>query len=135
MASPYTIAAISDVPATGESSLLEGKSGRTVEGQARVQVYMNREAVGVLVDIFVGSARTMVAGIVPINATVGDAPSTRDDLVVDTFAFPGDEIVIRATNSTAGALEARAIVFVTEVDDVALQSCMAQLQATGGIIG
>jgi len=129
MAGPYTITNITDVGAAGTASLLSGEPGRTVPEPSRVKCYANREAVGVLFDSTVGESRTTSRAPAAINAVVGTSPIVPDDILFDTFANAGDEIVIIAANSTAGALEARVTVFVIPVDDNALQQAMNMLGA------
>lgn len=126
MASPYTMNAVNDVPASDSESLLEGQSGRTLAEDSRVRVYLNRESVDVTFSILVGKENVLEAGGgAAINTVAGDLPSTRDDLMVDTFGRGGDEILIKAANVNAAAQEGRAIVMVTPLDDVVLQNAMA----------
>jgi len=127
MASPYTLANIVDVAATATANLLEGLRGRFLPEPSRIQVFLNREAVGILFNMTLAADQILEDATVAINAAVGVAPSTRDDLITTTFGEGGAEIVLRARNSTAGALEARCIIFVTPLDDVALQNAMASL--------
>jgi len=125
MASPYTISNITDVPLSTTSSLLAGERGRILPEPSRVRIYANRETAAILYNITVGAESAVQDGVSAINATAGDTPSIRDDKIADTFGNAGDEIVIRAANSDgAAAREARVVVFVTPVDDEALQAAM-----------
>jgi len=128
MADPYTITNITDVPLSSTVSIIAGERGRTLDEPSRVQIFANRESVDILYNITLGGTSLIQDGIAAINATAGDAPSTRDDKIIDTFGEVGAELVIRAANSDAAAArEARVIVFVTAVDDNALQMAMGSL--------
>jgi len=125
MASPYTMNAVNDLPIAGSASLLDGQSGRVLAEASRVRIYLNRESVDVTFSILVGKENVLEAGGgAAINTVAGDLPSTRDDLMVDTFGNPGDEILIKGANVNAALQEGRAIVMVTPIDDVTLQNAM-----------
>jgi len=127
MASPYTITNVTDVVAGGESSLIQGDSGRTLRAASRVQIFANREGVDVTFTITVGSERVLLSGASSINTTLGDIPTLPDDGLADTFGNAGDEIIILAANANAAAQEARVLIRVTEVDDNALMKAMENL--------
>jgi len=124
MAGPYTITNITDVAIAGTASLLNGEPGRVLPEASRVRCYANREVVGLLLDSTVGSERITSRAPSALQATVGVMPVVPDDLLFDTFGNAGDEIVIIAANSDAAAREARVLLFVTPVDDFALQRAM-----------
>lgn len=125
MGSPYTMNAVNDLPISGSASLLEGQSGRTLQEASRVRIYLNRESVDVTFSILIGKENVLESGGgAAINTTAGDLPSTRDDLMVDTFGNPGDEVLIKGSNVNAALQEARAIIMVTPIDDVTLQNAM-----------
>jgi len=128
MAGPYTMAQITDVTIGGSDSLLTAKQGRVLPEDSRVRVFANRESVDVTFGITIGASEVLAAlSGAAVNATVGDVPSTRDDLLVDTFGFAGDEILILAANANAALQEARVIVWVDPVDDNALKTAMGLL--------
>jgi len=127
MASPYTITNVTDVAANSTSSLIQGDSGRTLQAASRVQIYANREAVGLAYTVTIGSERIMLSGLTSINAVAGDIPTLPDDGIIDTFGMPGNEIIIEATNSTGAAIEGRVLLRITEVDDNALAMAMQNL--------
>lgn len=127
MATPYTITNVTDVPAGEENSLIQGDSGRTLARPSNVMIFANRESADVLFTITIGGNRILLSGSSAINATAGDVPSTRDDLLVNTFGAAGEEIVILANNANAAAQEARVILWITEVDDQALLQAMKML--------
>jgi len=78
--------------------------------------------------MLVGKENVLEAGSgAALNTTVGDLPSTRDDLLIDTFGNASEEIFIKASNTNAAAKEGRVIVMVTPVDDVVLQNAMAAI--------
>ncbi|MFQ5937758.1 MAG: hypothetical protein ACE5LB_15245 [Acidiferrobacterales bacterium] len=131
MAGAYTISNITDIAATTTTSQLINERGRTLAEDSRVEIFANREAVGVTIDATVGADQVLSGMPARIDATVGSMPSLRDDRVYDGFGEAGDEVVIRGSNSTAGALESRVFVKVTPVDDVALQSAMTAMGLGG----
>jgi len=130
MGIPYTMTAINDLPIAGSASLLEGQSGRVLAEASRVRIFANREDVLVTLSVLVGKENVLEAGSgAALNTTVGDLPSTRDDLLVDTFGGQGDEVLIRGSNTNAALKELRVIVMITPVDDVVLQKAMASFEA------
>jgi len=120
MARPKTLTVVSSVPAGQTVSILEGIQGRRLTGKSVVQISLNREATGLNVECTIGSEQVLPSGAVTVNATAGELPSIRDDTIVESAGDNGEEVLIRAQNTTAGALEARAIVRITELDDAAL---------------
>jgi len=132
MAAPYTIIPVVDVPLTTTQNIMEGETGRVLENPSQIKIALNRETVAIFYDIFVGAKRVLVNGSAAVNATGGDIPILPDDIVVNTFGDAQDEIVINARNTDgAAAREARAVVQVTEVDDVALNLAIENLAASG----
>ncbi len=131
MPKPYTISVVVDVAATTVTNLLGSLRGRILSAPSLVQVSLNREAVGVNVSVLVGGESIMNNGLVTVLATLGVMPSIRDDTIITTFGDGQDEIIIDADNTTAGALETRAIVRVTEIDDVALAQALGALDIRG----
>jgi len=129
MAGPYTLDRVRDIPISSSESLFADKRGRVLAEPSRIKLYANRETVDVTFNVTIGAEEAVAAGgIAAVNATAGDAPSTRDDLILDTFGNIGDEILILATNADAAAArEARVICFVIPVDDNALQMAMGML--------
>ena len=135
MGRPYSMTVINDVALSSTvQNVLAGLRGRTLQSASMVEVFMNAEDVDMSVGVTVGATEALPAGSrVTLNATVGDMPSTRDDRVVRTFGNRGDEIVIQAVNGdAAAAVEIRVIVWVTEVDDVALANAIEALRAGSG---
>ena len=129
MALPYTMSAISDIPANDTVNLLAGLRGRTLPGPSRVQIFLTREAINVLTNILIGGESVLQGGLAQINATVGTSPIVPDNKMVDSFGFGGQEIILEGQNLTAAALELRALVMITPMDDVLLQA-MIQLPGT-----
>jgi len=128
MAGPYTMVEVKDVTIGGSDSLLSAKRGRVLPEASRVRIFANRESVDVTFNVTLGATEVLasLAGAA-INATVGDVPSTRDDLLVDSFGEAGDEILILAANANAALQEARVIVWVDPIDDNALKMAMGLL--------
>lgn len=136
MAEPYTLTAISDVPLSdSDNDLLDGQRGRTLTEPSLVEIALNAEDVDVSMSVTIGAVDVLSAGSrVTLQATVGVLPSLRDDVLVRSFGFAGNEIIIGARNADAAAArEARVIVRVTAVEDVDLMK-VVQL-ATGEIGG
>ncbi len=132
MAGPYNMAQISDVAAGESESLLANKRGRVLPEDSRVKVYANRESVDVTYTITVGATEVLAAGAgAAVNATAGDVPSTRDDLIADTFGSEGEEVLILAQNANVAAQEARVNVFVVPIEDNIAQAVMDQLSGAG----
>ncbi len=127
MGVPNTMINVTDVPAGGESSLLQGESGRTLQAPSRVRIAANRESADVLFTITLGGNRILLSGGAAINATPGDIPAVPDNFIADTFGQAGAEIVILAANGNVAAQEARVMVMVIEIDDNALQQAMQNL--------
>ena len=123
MPGPYTIQNIVDIAANTSTSLFVGLQGVTLVSPSRVVIYASREAIDVLMSVTVGGTNAGQALLAQINTTVGSSPVVPDNKIVDTFGMGGDEIIILGQNLTAGALELRALCFVTPVDDVALRCC------------
>lgn len=124
----YTITNITDIPLSSTASLLASEFGRTLTELSRVRIYANRETVDITMTATVGPDQVLQNAISAINAVVGSAPSTRDDLLVDTFGQAGAEIVIIGRNAdVAAAREARVIVAVTPVDEDRMQQLMAEM--------
>jgi len=125
MAGPYTMEKVTDIAIGGEASLLANKQGRVLPEDSRVKIFANRESVDVTFNITIGATEVLAAKSgAAVNATAGDVPSTRDDLLVDSFGLAGDEVLILASNANAALQEGRVIVWVTPVDDDALQRAM-----------
>lgn len=125
MARPKTITQVSSVPAGEFVSLLEGIQGRFLTGPAMVLISLNRAAVGVNVEVTIGSEQVMPSGPVNVNATADELPSIRDDTIITSAGGVGEEIIIRAQNTTAGALQARAVVRIIELDDLDMLAFLA----------
>ena len=125
---PYTIPSIVDVALSSTVNLIEGLTGRVLDAPSRVVIFANRETVDISYTINIGAEVAMLRGVSAVNTTAGDAPSTQDDLIIDTFGEMGDEIIIDATNADAAAArEARVLVFVSPVTDMALAEGMRKL--------
>jgi len=128
MAGPYTIQVVEDVPLSTTRSIIRDERGRTLPEASRIKCYANRETVDVFFTTTVGANEVTSDAGAAVNATAGDLPSTRDDLLFDTFGNAGEEIVIRARNQDgAAAREARVTLFIVPVDDDILQSAMNML--------
>jgi len=115
-ASGYSIAAITDIPLAGSvDNVIANLPGVKLAQRSAVQIFLTREAVGVLCNVTVGGTLVFPSGPVDIDTVVGSTPSTEDNLMIEIIAGAGDEIIIAGTNTTAGALELRALVKVMPV--------------------
>lgn len=112
----YSFSGVVDVPAnSSDDNIVENKPGVILPQGSRIDVFLTREAVDVLLTVTIGGKVVFPAGPVNINTVAGSLPSTHDDKVVSVIAAKGDDILIAAQNLTAGALEARALVKVAPV--------------------
>jgi len=119
MARPYTMSVIEDIPISSVRSILRDQRGRSVTEPSRVQIYANRETTAITYNILIGADSALEDGVAAIQATDGQGPVIPDDLLVDSFADTGDEIVVRARNSDAAAArEARVLIRITPIGDI-----------------
>ncbi len=125
MARPYTIATLNDVPAATTENLLTGLKGRVLSAPSRVQIAFNSELSTDRISVLIGSDSVLDNARVTTVAGGGIMPTLPDDNIVTTFGDTGDEMIINGFNSAGAASEIRAIVRVTEIDDVALANAMA----------
>lgn len=130
MPPPYSVASVISVAAGKTTNLLTGLRGRTLLEPSHVRIYANREVVDIEYTVTIGSEAVGQNLPAPINTVAGDTPSTRDDLIVDSFGGAADEIIIDAKNANAAAKEARVIVFVTPIDDNMLARAAGMLGIT-----
>ena len=131
MGAPYTLTAISDVPLSdSDNDLLDGLRGRTLTEPSLVEIALNAEDVDVSFGVTVGPTEVLPSGSrATLQPTVGVLPIFPDDVLIQTFAGRGDEIIISARNAdAAAAAEARAVVKVTAITDVDLRRAVLQAQ-------
>jgi len=133
-ASGYSIAEVNSVPAGGATNnIIANKPGVKLNEISLVEIYLTREAVGVEFNVTVGGTNVYPQpGPANINTIAGSLPSTQDDKVITTLAQAGDEIVIAASNGSAGALEARALVKVMPIGDAMLATAI-KLRTNAGV--
>jgi len=134
MGSPYTLVAISDIPATDNvEDLFVGKRGRRLTDAALVEIAINGEDVDLTAGATVGTTEILSAGSrITLQATVGILPIFPDDVLISTFGNSGDEIIVSGVNADAAvAAELRAVAQVTAISDVALRR--AALQGIGRV--
>jgi len=125
-ASGYSIAQVFDVPAgEAENNIIANKPGVKLAETSLIEIFLTREAVGIEFNVTVGGTNVYPQpGPANINTVDGTLPSVQDDGVIDTIAQGGDEIIISATNSSAGDLEARALVKVMPIGDAMLRTAV-----------
>jgi len=131
MARPYTISTLNDVPAATTENLLTGLKGRVLAAPSRVQIAFNSELATDRISVLLGSDSVLDNARVTTVAGGGIMPTLPDDNIVTSFGMTGDEIIINGFNSAGAASEIRAIVRVTEIDDVALANAMAAADISG----
>jgi len=131
MANPYTISTLNDVAIGATENLLTGLKGRVLAAPSRVQISFNSELVTDRVSVIIGSDNVLDNARVTTVAGAGIMPSIRDDTIVTTFGNAGDEIIINGFNPAGALSEIRAIVRVTELDDVILLKAMAEADISG----
>lgn len=117
MARPKTLTSNFDVLAGESKNILEGIQGRFLKGIAIVQVSLNRGATGLNTEVTIGSEQVLPSGPVTVNATADELPSIRDDTIITTVGGDGDEVIVKAQNTTGATVQSRAIVRITEFDD------------------
>jgi len=125
-ASGKSIAAVVSVPAGDtNNNLIKDLPGSVLDAPSKVNIYLTREAVGILISVTVGGTNVYPSGPANISTVLGSLPSVRDDEVITIFAQQADEILITAVNSTAAPLEARVLVKTMPVDDAMLSAVIA----------
>lgn len=82
-------------------NVLAGNQFEFAPTRSRVEIGLNQSATGLEIDVLVGS-RSVITRMIPlIKATT---PIYPDDYLVTTGALAGERIIIRARNTTGGAL-------------------------------
>jgi len=121
----YSIAQVTSVPANDNvNNIIANKPGVKLPAGANVvDIYLTREGVGIEFNVTIGGSNVYPQpGPANVNTVLGSLPSTQDDMVITAIAQGGDEVVIAASNGSAAALEARALVKVMPVDDGMLRT-------------
>jgi len=110
MAPPQTLSVILDL-AIGASNidLLDGQAQALVDEDSVCSVYASRESVDVTFQIKTGDIEAMPLGPCAVNATVGNSPSTRDNLIWRGTIREGQRLQVRGTNVNAAAQELKII--------------------------
>lgn len=102
---------MTDVTSQGANStsgnLMAGKIGEFVERPSSVRVGIVAAAAGVFGTVIIGGKVLLDDQEVGL---VAGLPVDPDNILVETGAVPGDQIVIRIRNSTGGALIAQTLV-------------------------
>lgn len=96
---------MTDVQSVGANAttnnILSGKIGEFVERPSSVRIGILGAAVGVFATVIIGG------NVLLDDQEVGNAatmPVDPDNIIVETGAVPGDQIVIRLRNSTGAAI-------------------------------
>jgi hypothetical protein len=96
-----------------DENLLSGSAFEFARGRSFVSIGLVQSATGLFITIQAGGNVIAEEFEPPIEATA--FPQTNEDFYFNFFAAAGDRLVVRARNSTGGALTARVIVQITDV--------------------
>jgi len=120
MAGSMTLNVILDVPVTSTAqALFVNTEDNILDEDSVVVVFANREAIGVELQVKMGTEEVVPSAAVAINAVVGDVPGKAPaTLAWVGMGKQGQAIVLNAANSTAGLLECRATVFIISLEDL-----------------
>jgi len=124
MARPFSVSVVASVAANKTTNIILGLRGETLDGPSRLQFFMTRQAVLLQVNILVGGENVIQNGLPQINTVAGTKPAVPDDLLVDTFGFGAEKLIVDGQNLTAGALELRMLLMITPLSDVDLQKVL-----------
>ena len=83
-----------------------------------VAVYLVGESVDVTAAVKMGNFEAMSSGPIPIDTTVGQAPTVPDDRMVLTDGENGETISIPVSNANAAAQSCSAIVRIIPAEDL-----------------
>lgn len=98
---------------TVNENLLAGSAFEFARANSFVSMGIVQSATGMFITIQSGGNVVAEEFAPPIEATA--FPQTNEDFYFNTFAVAGDRLVVRARNSTGGALTVRVVVQVTDV--------------------
>lgn len=96
-----------------DENLLAGSAYEFVRGNSFVSMGLVQSATGMFITIQAGGTVVAEEFEPPIETTA--FPQTNEDFYFNTFAVAGDRLVVRARNSTGGALTVRVVVQITDV--------------------
>lgn len=109
---PTIVTQTAAVAAGASSSLLVGNDLEVLPYDAKVEVAVVAEATGVLASVRSGTDVIQDEGPAIVVAANG-MPRYPDDFYLEDIAASGDKLSIRARNTTAGAINVRAVVKIT----------------------
>lgn len=98
---------------TVNENIISGSAFEFTRGNSFVSMGIVQSATGMFITLQAGGNVIAEEFEPPIEATA--FPQTNEDFYFNTFAVAGDRLVIRARNSTAGALTVRVVVQITDV--------------------
>lgn len=96
-----------------DENLLSGSAYEFARGNSFVSMGIVQSATGMFITIQAGGNVVAEEFEPPIETTA--FPQTNEDFYFNTFAVTGDRLVIRARNSTGGALVCRVVVQITDI--------------------
>lgn len=102
------------IPANGvNENVLAGSAFEILRGNAIVSVGLTAQLAGLVASIQVGS--TAVLEESPIEIKANEFASVPDEMYYNFAGVGNDRIVVRVRNTTAGAIDVRALVQITLV--------------------
>lgn len=96
-----------------DENLLAGSAFEFARGNTFISMGIVQSATGMFITIQNGGNVVAEEFEPPIEATA--FPQTNEDFYFNSFAVTGDRLVVRARNSTGGALTVRVVVQITDV--------------------
>lgn len=96
-----------------DDNILAGSAFEFARANSFVSMGIVQSATGMFITIQAGGNVVAEEFEPPIEATA--FPQTNEDFYFNAFAVTGDRLVVRARNSTGGALTVRVVVQITDV--------------------
>jgi len=123
----YSLTAINDIALSSSiPNLFADQGGRVLAEPSLVLILLNAEDVDVTAGVRIGPTEVLAANSrVTLQATVGVLPILPDDVVSQSIAAGGDEIIVSGQNADAAAArELRGKVLVVPAEDLELQKAL-----------
>ncbi len=94
-------------------NLLAGSAFEYLNSRSIISMGVTTDATGIVFTIQIGS--TVVVEESPAEVKASEFPSIPDEMYYNAAGVQGDRVVIRARNTTAGAIQTRVLVQITPV--------------------
>lgn len=98
---------------TVNENIISGSAFEFARGNSFVSMGIVQSVTGMFVTLQAGGNVIAEEFEPPIEATA--FPQTNEDFYFNSFAVTGDRLVVRARNSTGGAITVRVVVQITDV--------------------